>query len=319
MGQNHIRTYRQMPGVELVGIADINPQILSQLEKQYSTQGFTDYKELLKQDLDAVSIAVPTTLHKKVSLDVIASNTNLLIEKPIADTIANAGSIVAAAHRENLTLVVGHIERYNPAVGRMKKVIDSGELGKVVSISCCRVGPYNPRIRDVGVILDIGVHDIDIISYFYNRSVSEVYTIAGRVAHSYEDYASILLRFDDSKAGVIETNWLTPHKARKFTVIGTEGVGYGDYIAQTVFIHDKDWVKEAKVEKKEPLRCELEGFISACHGDKEPLASGEDGVQALCVAMAAIESYQTNRSVKISTKANTAYGQKERELPIIMN
>jgi len=319
MGQNHIRTYSQIPDIDLVGISDIDPVRLKHLAKQYSTDVFTDYNQLLKQDLDAVSIVVPTTLHKKVALDVIASNTNLLVEKPIADTLENAISIVDAAHKEKLTLMVGHIERFNPAVVKMKEIIDRGDLGRIVSISSRRVGPYNPRIRDVGVILDIGVHDIDVITHFYNKPVSEVYAIAGRVMHSHEDYASILLRFENNKAGVVETNWLTPHKTRNFTVIGTEGVGYGDYIKQTVFIHDKYWIKEAKVEKKEPLRCELEGFISACRGGKCPLTSGEDGIRALKVAIAAIESYVTNRSIKVSAASGPVFDQKEKVMPVIMN
>jgi UDP-N-acetylglucosamine 3-dehydrogenase len=301
MGQNHIRTYSQMPNVKLVGISDIDKGRVSQLAKEYSTPGFTDYNELLRQGLDAVSIVVPTLLHRKVALAAIKANTNVLVEKPIADTVESAWEIVAAAHKANLRLMVGHIERFNPAVVKMKGIIDSGELGKIVSISTRRVGPNNPRIRDVGVILDIGVHDIDIISYLYNSPVTEVYAIAGSEVHPHEDHASIILRLGDNKAGVVEMNWLTPHKTRNFTVIGTEGVGYGDYMEQTVFIHDKDWVKEAKVEKKEPLRCELEGFVAACQGLAEPLTTGEDGIYALEVALAAIRSYKTNSSIRLSS------------------
>lgn len=299
MGQNHIRTYSQMPGVELVGISDIDQDRLRALSNQYSVTGFQDYHELLKQGLDAVSIVVPTTLHKKVALDVIRSGTNLLVEKPIADTIENANSIIEAAAKENLKLMVGHIERFNPAVIKMKEIINSGGLGKVVSISTRRVGPYNSRIRDVGVILDIGVHDVDIMSYLYNARVSEVYAIAGNEKHPFEDHASILLRFDNDKAGVVETNWLTPHKTRQFTVIGTEGVGYGDYLEQKLIIHDKEWVKEAKIEKKEPLRNELENFIKACGNGREPVSTGEDGKHALMVALASIESYKTKSAVKV--------------------
>jgi UDP-N-acetylglucosamine 3-dehydrogenase len=308
MGQNHIRTYSQMPNVELAGISDVDANRVSQLAKQYSTEGFTDYKELLKMDLDAVSVVVPTKIHKTVALDVLNSNTNLLVEKPISDTLENAVDIVEAAHKANLTLMVGHIERFNPAVTKMKEIIDSGELGRVVSISTRRVGPNNPRIRDVGVILDIGVHDIDVISYLYDARVIEVYAIAGREIHPYEDHASILLRFDDNRAGVVETNWLTPHKTRNFTVIGTEGVGYGDYMEQKVFIHDKDWVKEAKIEKKEPLRCELDGFLTACQKGSKPVTTGEDGIYALEVALAAIESYHKSTSIRISSVIDSYCG-----------
>ncbi len=302
MGENHIRIYSQMPDVDLVGIADVDKKRVESLSRQYSTQGFLDYKELLKHDLDAVSIVVPTMLHKKVGIETIASGTNLLVEKPFADTLENAEAITRAAEAENLKLMVGHIERFNPAVIKMKELIDSGELGRVVSISTRRVGPYNPRIRDVGVILDIGVHDIDIISYLYKSPVSEVYAIAGKVIHTFEDHATILLRFDGDKAGTVETNWLTPQKTRNFTVIGTDGVGYGDYIEQKVFVYDNSWVKEAKVEKKEPLRNELENFLKACQNGSQPLTTGEDGIHALRVALASIESYRTRSAIKIPPK-----------------
>ncbi len=301
MGENHIRTYSQMSGVELVGIADIDEKRIGELSQKYGTRGFTDYRDLLKEGLDAVSIVVPTRLHAHVALDAIKSGTNLLVEKPIADTVANAEKIVDYAKKAGIKMMVGHIERFNPAVIKMKELIDTGQLGKIVSVNTRRVGPYNPRIRDVGVILDIGVHDIDIISYLYDRPVDEVYAIAGADIHSQEDHASIMLRFGENKAGIVETNWLTPHKARQFTVIGTGGVGYGDYLNQTVFIHDKEWVKEAKVEKMEPLRNELEHFVRYCQNGHAAIASGEDGINALKVALASIESYKTKAVVKVKT------------------
>ncbi|BAI60837.1 putative oxidoreductase [Methanocella paludicola SANAE] len=301
MGQNHIRTYSQMNGVDLVGIADVDEKRLSALLKQYGIEGFSDYQELLKQDLDAVSVVVPTTLHKKVGLDVINAGANLLIEKPIADSVENAIDIISAAHQEDIRLMVGHIERFNPAVMKTKEIIDSGELGNIVSISTLRVGPYNPRIRDVGVILDIGVHDVDVISYLYNSPVYEVYAIAGKKIHLFEDHASIILRFENDRAGVVETNWLTPHKTRQFTVIGTEGVAYGDYLQQKLVIHDKEWIKEAKVEKKEPLRNELECFVKACGDRAANIVSGEDGLNALMTAKASISSYKSKTAIKISS------------------
>jgi hypothetical protein len=158
-------------------------------------------------------------------MDVINSGTDLLVEKPIADSVENGEAIVRAAEKKKVKFMVGHIERFNPAVIKMKELIDSGELGKIVSVNTRRVGPYNPRIRDVGVILDIGVHDIDIISYLLGSEVSEVYAIAGADIHSQEDHASIMLRFGENRAGIVETNWLTPHKSRQFTVIGTGGLG----------------------------------------------------------------------------------------------
>ncbi len=299
MGQHHVRIYSEMENVELVGISDVSESRVNELAQQYKTRGFTDYNELLEQNLDAISLVVPTTLHMLIGLDVIKSGANLLVEKPIADTLENAEKLTDAADDAGVKLMVGHIERFNPAVTKLKQIIDSGLLGKIVSISARRVGPYNPRIRDVGVILDIGVHDIDVISYLYDKKVNEVYSIAGADIHSFEDHAAIILRYDDVFSGIVETNWLTPHKVRKLTVIGVDGVAYLDYIDQTVELHDGEWIRKAKVEMDEPLKKELMHFIDAISNGKEPSPSGEDGIHALKVAMAAIESYENGKSVKI--------------------
>ncbi len=299
MGQHHLRIYSEMNNVELVGLCDIDRNRAESLAKTYRTTPYFDHRELLKQELDAVSVVVPTTFHTQVALDTIESGTHLLVEKPIADTLENADAMIKAAHDARVKLMVGHIERFNPAVLKLKEIIDSGMLGKIVSISSRRVGPFNPRIRDVGIIMDLGVHDIDVISYLYGKKINEVYTIAGNGIHSFEDHASILLRCGENLSGMVETNWLTPHKIRNLTAIGLKGVAYLDYIKQTVELHDEAWVRTAKVESREPLKNELEHFISAVSKDGEIISNGETSRHALEVAMAAIESYHKGKAVGI--------------------
>ncbi len=299
MGQHHIRIYNELSGIELVGISDIDKVRVDEQAAKYHTEAFTDYKKLLEHDLDAVSIAVPTKMHKEVALAAINAGVNILVEKPIAATSDDATEIIKSANDAGLKLMVGHIERFNPAVIKLKEIIDSGMLGKIVSISTRRVGPYNPRIRDVGVILDIGVHDIDVISYLYGTRVDEVYAIAGADIHSFEDHAAIVLRFNHEYAGIVETNWLTPHKTRKLSVIGLKGVAYLDYLDQTVELHDEKWIRTAKVDKNEPLRNELKYFIECISTNRQPSPSGEDGKHALEVAMAAIESYNEGKAVRL--------------------
>jgi len=299
MGQHHVRIYSESPDVELVGIADIDPVRINKQAVQYKTKAFTDYRELLNQNIDAVSIAVPTMMHREVALAAIEAGVNVLIEKPIADAMESATEIIESANSSGLKLMIGHIERFNPAVMRLKEIIDSGALGKVVSISTHRVGPYNPRIRDVGVIMDIGVHDIDVISYLHGMKVSEVYAVAGADIHSFEDHAAFILRFDHEHSGIVETNWLTPHKIRKLTAIGLKGVAYLDYIDQTVELHDEGWIRKAKVETSEPLRNELRYFVDCVTKNTQPSPSGEEGKYALEVAMAAIESYNCGKAVSV--------------------
>ncbi|WMW23225.1 UDP-N-acetylglucosamine 3-dehydrogenase [Methanolobus mangrovi] len=299
MGKNHIRIYSEMPGVELVGISDIDRELVEGLAQQYNTKAFTDYMELLAEGLDAVSIVVPTKMHRKVAIDAIEAGAHVLVEKPIADTVENAKAIIEAADSNGRLLMIGHIERFNPAVIKLKEIIEEGLLGKIVSISTTRVGPYNPRIRDVGVILDIGVHDIDIISFLYGRPVNQVYAVAGADIHSFEDHATIHMRLDHEFSGLVEVNWLTPHKVRKLTAVGVGGVAYLDYIDQTVELHDSGWVRKAKIEPKEPLKNELEYFIDCINKGKKPEPCGTDGNHALKVSLAAIESYKNEKLIEI--------------------
>lgn len=299
MGKNHIRIYSEMPDVELAGISDIDKDLVESLAQQYDTKAYTDYKEMLASGLDAVSIVVPTKMHRQVATDAVESGAHVLVEKPIADTVENANAIIDKAKKNDRLVMVGHIERFNPAVIKLKEIINSGLLGKIVSISTTRVGPYNPRIRDVGVILDIGVHDIDVISYLYGRDVNQVYAVAGADIHSFEDHATIHMRYDHEFSGLVEVNWLTPHKVRKLTAVGVEGVAYLDYIDQTVELHDSGWVRKAKVENKEPLRNELEYFIDCINKGKQPSPSGTDGKHALKVSLAAISSYKEAKMIEI--------------------
>lgn len=300
MGKNHIRIYSEMPDVELAGIADIDKELVEDLARQYNTKAFTDYHDLLAQGLDAVSIVVPTKMHKKVAIESIEANAHVLVEKPIADTVENAKAIVKAAEENNRLVMVGHIERFNPAVIRLKEIIKKGSLGKIVSISTTRVGPYNPRIRDVGVVLDIGVHDIDIISFLYGLPVNQVYAVAGADIHPFEDHATIHMRLDHELSGLVEVNWLTPHKIRKLTAVGTEGVAYLDYIDQTVDLHDSSWIRKAKIEKDEPLKNELKHFIECVREGIQPEPSGTDGIHALKVSLAAIRSYKEAKLIEIN-------------------
>jgi UDP-N-acetylglucosamine 3-dehydrogenase len=300
MGENHVRIYSEMEDVRLIGISDPNSSRVKELAARYETLPFSDHKKMLgKTNLDAISIAAPTTLHCPIVLDALEAGVDVLVEKPIADSVENATAMIESAEEMDRHLMVGHIERFNPAVLKLKEVVDSGVLGKIVSVSTRRVGPYNPRIRDVGVILDIGVHDIDIISFIYGMKINQVYAIAGSDIHSFEDHATIHLRLNHSYSGLVETNWLTPHKIRKLTAVGVKGVAYLDYLDQSVEFHDNGWVQTARIEKAEPLQKELSHFICCSRDGTCPSPSGEEGKHALEVALAAIQSYREEKMIEI--------------------
>lgn len=300
MGKHHARIYSQMDDVELVGVADTDAKTAMEIALKYETEPFNEPEKLLKNDLDAVSIAVPTSRHKDVALKVASYGVHMLIEKPIAESLESADAIIEAARREDIKLLIGHVERFNSVVLKLKEVISSGELGEILSISCRRVGPYPPRIKDVGIIIDLAVHDIDVISYLYGKRAMSVYTIAGNSFHIKEDHASILLNYDKEKSGIVETNWLTPHKVRKLTVTGTKGVAYADYLEQSLEIWKEEGREEVSIEKREPLKNELEHFLDAVVKDEKPSPSGEEGKYALYVALSAIKSYESGSNISIA-------------------
>jgi len=297
MGKHHVRIYHGMRDVELVGVADSSDKTANEIAAEYHTEAFTDCEQLLKNDPDAVSIAVPTSLHKDIARKAAQYGVHMLVEKPIADSLSNAAAIIDAARRENLKLMIGHIERFNPAILKLKELINAGELGEILSISCRRVGPYAPRIRDVGIITDLAVHDIDTISYLYGKRAMQVYSIAGNSFHAKEDYASILLKYDDKRSGTVETNWLTPYKMRTLTATGTGGVASADYLEQSLELWKEEGRISVEIEKDEPLKIELAQFVDAISNGKEPSPSGEEGKYVLSVAIAAIESYQNGNNV----------------------
>ena len=289
MGQNHVRVYNEMEDIDLVGIADVNERKVKEIANQHKAKAFTDYKDLLREDLNAVSIAVPTVLHKMVALDFIREGVNCLIEKPIASNIEDAKEILREAEKNDVKLAIGHIERFNPAVTKLKEIMENGILGKMLLISTRRVGPFVPRITDVGIIVDLATHDIDVVRYLVGKEAVNIFAKSGGIKNKKGDHAIVILDFGDVSAS-IEVNWFTPHKVRSLVATGTEGIAYLDYLKQEVEIYNSDWKMIPKIEKKEPLKVELEYFLECVKMDKEPLVNGYEGLKVLEIATKA-ENY----------------------------
>jgi UDP-N-acetylglucosamine 3-dehydrogenase len=296
MGENHARNWSQMQ-VELVGLYDLDETRADAIAGKYDTRAFPTSAALLAE-VDVVSIAVPSTLHHEYTLDALRVGVHVLVEKPIASTITQAEEMASTAEESGKLLMVGHSERFNPVVTTLKKRIDQGELGEIVSISAKRVGPHNLRIRDVGVIVDLGVHDIDVISFLYGRQATHVFAVSGVRLHPFEDYASISLYFPPDQVGVIDTNWLTPKKVRTLTAVGTQGVAEADYIDRTLTILRDEETIACHVPPGEPLHLELSSFLEAIASQRCPV-DARQGIYNLKVALAAQESARRCESVEI--------------------
>ncbi|MCD6155051.1 MAG: Gfo/Idh/MocA family oxidoreductase [Candidatus Verstraetearchaeota archaeon] len=299
-GWNHLRVLNEIPDANLVAAADINSERLRVINARYNVKTYRDYKEMLeKESLDAVTICTPSNTHSKIALDVIHSNVHLLVEKPMTTTVKEAVEVVREAEKRGLKLLVGHIERYNPGVERVKKLIEEGRIGKPVLISSRRVSRWPIRIGDVGVIKDLAIHDFDIMRYLTGKEPTEIYAIAGSIHHKYEDYAHITLKFNGTPTAFIESNWLTPKKIRELNVTGSDGMITLNYITQEIKIADSEGTYIPSVKWNEPLKNELQHFVNSVLGREKPRVNGRDGAIAVYLCEAALRSASTGRPMKI--------------------
>ena len=293
MGRNHARVLSELPGVELVGVADPDAGRAGQAAGQASSaEAFADHKELIARKVDAVVVAAPTPLHHQISLELIDAGVALLVEKPIATTVEQGREIVTAAARNGVTLVVGHVERFNPAVQAIKQAL-AGE--DILSIGITRVGPFPPRMSDVGVVIDLAVHDIDLIRWFTESEIAEVQPQISSVVAEREDIALLQFRTASGVLAHINTNWLTPFKARNVTVATRNKYIMGDLLTRQVtecfgFKPDGSYsMRHLPVGHDEPLRAELISFLTAVRESSAPAVTGDEGVASLEIAIRCLE------------------------------
>ena len=318
MGGNHARIYADLPDVRLVGVADSDQKVAENIGLKYGAETFTNYVELLeKKTPDVVSVAVPTAMHEEVAGAVLQAGAHVLIEKPIASTLEQGQRLIKLAAEQRRKLMVGHIVRFNPAIRSLRQKLEENDLGRIFQIFCRRVGPFPARIRDVGVVIDLAPHDIDIMRFLTGADPLRLYAEIERRLHTdYEDLLFGLLHFPGNVTGALEINWLTPTKVREILVLGERGMFQVNDLTQDLFffenaeIENELWptlrtikgVSEGRMVRyplyrEEPLRAELKAFIESIVEDKDVPISGQDGLAALRIALALIESGKTNQVI----------------------
>lgn len=318
MGRHHVRNYAVLPEAELCGLADINPKS-KKLAEEYKAQYFKDYKKMINElDLDAVSIVVPTPLHLEVATYAMERGIHCLVEKPIAYSVEEADRLIMLAKKKKIVFTVGHIERYNPIVRKLKEVVDQGRFGKITSIVCQRVGGFPAVEPKTDVIIDLAVHDIDIISYLLGSQPKSVVSHGSRTHHSKEiDSAEILMNYGEA-SGFVQANWLTPVKIRTIAITGSQGYLFGNYITQELVYYEHNMEKSKNgtfsnfvtnmgepdrqvipVDFEEPLAVELKSFLGVAKGNKKSaIVDPLDAREALRLALEALSSIDEKRRDK---------------------
>lgn len=291
MGSNHARVLAELPGAELVAIADPDQAQAARVAQFLGCQAVGNHNDLLALGLDAVIVAAPTHLHHPIALDVINAGCSVLVEKPVASTVEQGREIVSLARAKGVTLMIGHVERFNPAVQAVKDAIDGEEL---LSIAITRVGPFPPRMSNVGVVIDLAVHDIDLIRWFTGSDIVEVQPQTSSAMAEREDIALLQFRTASGVLAHINTNWLTPFKARTVHVATRKKYVIGDLLTRQVtecFDYRPDGsysMRHLPVAYAEPLRTELTRFLDAVRTGGNPPVSGEEGVASLEIAIACL-------------------------------
>ena len=320
MGRNHARVYGELPEAELVAVADADGQVADKVASQFGIKAYTNYQQMLEVECpQAVSIAVPTALHEEVATAALKAGAHLLVEKPIAATLEEGQRLIELAKRISRQLMVGHIVRFNPAMQALKQKLEDGELGRIFQIFCRRAGPFPARIRDVGVVIDLAPHDVDVMRFLTGLDPIRVFAETERRIHTeYEDLLWGMLRFPDSVVGSLEINWLTPTKIREVLVLGERGLFRVDDLTQDLYFYENAqaygnmWpalqtlkgVSEGSMtryalQRYEPLKAELQAFLRAVKEGAAVPVSGEDGLAALKIALALVESGKKHQVVEI--------------------
>jgi UDP-N-acetylglucosamine 3-dehydrogenase len=320
MGRNHLRVLHARDDIRLAAVADPIPAALATATDQTGAQGFAEPLAMIAEaDLDAIVIAAPTTAHVPLALAAIERGVAVLVEKPLAATTDEAMRVVAAARDTGVPVQVGHVERFNPAVLELGRLIDEGWLSTIYSIASRRAGPFPARIRDVGVTVDLATHDADILSWIAGERPSRVYAeTAQRIHATNEDLLFGLLHFPSGATGMLDVNWLTPAKRRQLLVVGEEGMFELDYLTQRLtFTRATDTTNprliggyaptfegdlvELPVASAEPLALELEAFLGIVRRGGRPVVDAEDGLWAVAIATSLLAAATEGRAIDLTT------------------
>ena len=300
MGYHHARVYREMLDATLVGVADVDAERAGEVAAEFDT-GVMDRSSLF-DSVDAVSIAVPTASHYAVAREAIEAGTHVLVEKPFVEEIDRGHELVSMADERGLVLQVGHIERFNPAVSVLGDVVSEEE---VIAVDARRLGPPPDRDISDGAVMDLMIHDIDVLGSIVPRDVVAVAAARSRDAPR----VTAILEFENGVVGTLTASRVTQQKVRTLSVTARECRINLDYIAQSVRIHRRSvpeyivsegdvryrhesLIEQPTVKNGEPLKAELRSFVECVRDESTPVVTGEDGIRAVELAMAVEECLQ---------------------------
>lgn len=300
-GKNHTRILSQL-GV-LVAICDADSQKSKEYGEKYSVNHYESLDELINaEEFDGAFVVTPTSTHTAIAKKLLESKKHVFVEKPMTYQSEEGQNLVKLAEKNKVILTCGYIERFNPAVDVVKKMVKGKKYGDLVMLEFHRENRMPLHIKDVGIIYDTSVHDIDTANWLFDDMPQVVFARAGKVKHEHEDFASIMLGYKNDKVAIISSNWITPKKLRKFNAVCTDAIISSDFITQEIIVEKDEDSESIQNEKQEPLLLEIQSFLGAIEGKNEHKVKSQEAVNVTKIAEAALLSSQKGIPIYLDLK-----------------
>lgn len=300
-GKNHTRVLAELD--TLAAVCDAEPSRANQIADKFGAKAYTSIDDLLSHErLDGCLVCTPTRTHSVVAKKIIEKGIHTFVEKPLAFSSQECDEMSQLAKKRNVILTSGYIERFNPAVSETKKLIDEKKYGELLMMEFHRENRASLQVKDVGIIFDTSVHDIDTAMFLFDSRPNVVFARAGRRMHEFEDFATLMLGFPGQKVAVIASNWLTPKKVRTFSAVCMEGIISGDFITQEIRIDHAGETLVPRRPYQEPLTLELRNFIDSVEGKAKPIIDAASATNVTKVAEAALLSSDTGSPIYLDLK-----------------
>ena len=300
-GKNHARILSEL-GV-LVAICDANIEKSKEYGEKYSVNYYDSLEKVLEsEEFDGAFVVTPTSTHVEIAKKLLEAKKHVFVEKPMTYKSSDGEKLAKLAEKNKVMLMCGYIERFNPAVDIVKKIVNEKKFGDLVMLEFHRENRIPPHIKDVGIIYDTSVHDIDTANWLFNDMPQVVFARAGTIKHEHEDFASIMLGYKNNKVAIISSNWITPKKVRKFTAVCTEAIISSDFITQEIIIEKNEESENIQNEKQEPLIREIQNFLDCINDKNEQRIKAQQAVNVTKIAEAALLSSQKGTPIYLDLK-----------------
>ena len=300
-GKNHTRILSEL-GV-LVAICDANLEKSKEYGEKYSVNHYQSIEELLEsEEFDGAFVVTPTSTHTEIAIKLLESKKHVFVEKPMTYKSEDGEKLAKLAEKNKVILTCGYIERFNPAVDIVRKIVNEKKFGELVMLEFHRENRMPLHIKDVGIIYDTSVHDIDTANWLFDDMPQVVFARAGNIKHEHEDFASIMLGYKNDKVAIISSNWITPKKVRKFSAVCTEAIISSDFITQEITVEKNEEVEIIQNEKEEPLMREIQNFLDSIENKTKQIVKSQEAVNVTKIAEAALLSSQKGTPIYLDLK-----------------